>query len=756
MATIKTEDALEYHSQGRPGKIEVIPTKPHSSQRDLSLAYSPGVAEPCLKIAEHKDDVYKYTIKGNLVAVISNGTAVLGLGNIGPEAAKPVMEGKGILFKIFADIDVFDIEIDATDPELFIQTVKAIAPTFGGINLEDIKSPECFEIEKRLKEELDIPLMHDDQHGTAIISAAALINALEIAGKRIDEVKIVINGAGASAISCAHLYIAVGAKRENIMMFDSKGLIDKDRKDLSEEKIYFITDKKAKDLADGMKGADVFVGLSKGNVVQPEMLMGMKEKPIVFALANPTPEISYPEAVAARKDVIMATGRSDYPNQVNNVLGFPFIFRGALDVRANKINEAMKMAAVYAIANLAKEPVPESVNLVYGSRNLSFGPEYIIPKPIDPRLISTVPPAVAKAAIESGVAQRNIEDWEVYKQELIKRLGLDNDLLKSITAKAKQNPKRVVFAEADHYKILKAAQQVKDEGIAKPILLGDKKKINKLIEEYNLDLEDVPIVDPRSQEEEARRHAFGDVLYQKRKRKGYTLFEARKIMRERNFFGAMMVETGVADAMISGITRKYADPIKAALETIGVAPDVRRVAGMYILLSKQGPFFFADTTMNIDPSAEDLADITAITANSIKQFNITPRIALLSYSNFGSVKGEIPDKVAKAVSILHEKYPGMIVDGDIQANFALNNDLLKEQFPFSELANKSVNTLIFPNLVSGNIAYKIMQEMGGLEAIGPILLGMKKPVHILQLGCSVREIVNMVTIAVVDAQARNK
>ena len=756
MATIKTEDALEYHSQGRPGKIEVIPTKPHSSQRDLSLAYSPGVAEPCLKIAEHKDDVYKYTIKGNLVAVISNGTAVLGLGNIGPEAAKPVMEGKGILFKIFADIDVFDIEIDATDPELFIQTVKAIAPTFGGINLEDIKSPECFEIEKRLKEELDIPLMHDDQHGTAIISAAALINALEIAGKKIDEVKIVINGAGASAISCAHLYIAVGAKRENIMMFDSKGLIDKDRKDLSEEKIYFITNKKAKDLADGMKGADVFVGLSKGNVVQPEMLMGMKEKPIVFALANPTPEISYPEAVAARKDVIMATGRSDYPNQVNNVLGFPFIFRGALDVRANKINEAMKMAAVYAIANLAKEPVPESVNLVYGSRNLSFGPEYIIPKPIDPRLISTVPPAVAKAAIESGVAQRNIEDWEVYKQELIKRLGLDNDLLKSITAKAKQNPKRVVFAEADHYKILKAAQQVKDEGIAKPILLGDKKKINKLIEEYNLDLEDVPIVDPRSSEEEGRRHAFGDVLYQKRKRKGYTLFEARKIMRERNFFGAMMVETGVADAMISGITRKYADPIKAALETIGVAPDVRRVAGMYILLSKQGPFFFADTTMNIDPSAEDLADITAITANSIKQFNITPRIALLSYSNFGSVKGEIPDKVAKAVSILHEKYPGMIVDGDIQANFALNNDLLKEQFPFSELANKSVNTLIFPNLVSGNIAYKIMQEMGGLEAIGPILLGMKKPVHILQLGCSVREIVNMVTIAVVDAQARNK
>lgn len=756
MAKNINDDALEYHAQGRPGKIEVIPTKPHSSQRDLSLAYSPGVAEPCLKIAEHKDDVYKYTVKGNLVAVISNGTAVLGLGDIGPEASKPVMEGKGILFKIFADIDVFDIEIDAKDPELFIQTVKAISPTFGGINLEDIKAPECFEIERRLKEELDIPLMHDDQHGTAIISAAALINAIEISGKKIDEVKIVINGAGASAISCAKLYIAVGAKKENILMFDSKGLIDKNRKDLTEDKLFFVTDKKAKDLADGMKGADVFIGLSKGNVVSPDMLMGMKENPIVFALANPTPEIPYPDAIAARKDIIMATGRSDYPNQVNNVLGFPFIFRGALDVRAKRINEAMKMAAVYAIAGLAKEPVPESVNLTYGSRNLTFGAEYIIPKPTDPRLISTVPPAVAKAAIESGVAQRNIEDWDAYKQELIKRMGLDNDLLRSITAKAKRNPKRVVFAEADHYKILKAAQQVKDEGIAKPILLGDVEVIKQLIAEYNLNLDDVPIIDPRSVTEDSRRNAFGDALYEKRKRRGYTLFEARKLMRERNYFGAMMVETGVADAMISGISRKYADPIKAALETIGVHPDAKRVAGMYIMLAKQGPMFFADTTMNIDPTAEDLADITALTANSIKQFNITPRIALLSYSNFGSVKGEIPDKVAKAVSILHQKYPGMIVDGDIQANFALNNELLKEQFPFSELVNKNVNTLIFPNLVAGNIAYKLMQELGGLEAIGPVLLGMKKPVHILQLGCSVREIVNMVTIAVVDAQSRGK
>jgi malate dehydrogenase (oxaloacetate-decarboxylating)(NADP+) len=752
----KTEDALEYHSQGRPGKIEVIPTKPHSSQRDLSLAYSPGVAEPCLKIAEHKEDVYKYTAKGNLVGVISNGTAVLGLGNIGPEAAKPVMEGKGILFKIFADIDVFDIEIDATDPEKFIQTVKALAPTFGGINLEDIKAPECFEIERRLKEELTIPIMHDDQHGTAIISAAALINALEIANKKIDQVKIVINGAGASAISCAHLYLAVGAKKENILMFDSKGLLSKERKDLSEEKLFFMTDKNAKDLGEGMKGADVFVGLSKGNVVTKAMLKGMAANPIVFALANPTPEISYPDAVDARKDVIMATGRSDYPNQVNNVLGFPFIFRGALDVRATSINEAMKMAAVYAIAELAKENVPESVNLAYGSRNLNFGPEYIIPKPIDPRLITAVPPAVAKAAIESGVAQRNIPDWEIYKHELINRMGLDNDLLKNITAKAKQNPKRVIFAEADHYKILKAAQQVKDEGIAKPILLGDVEKIHALEKEFNLNLEDVPIIDPRVASEEDRRNAFGDVLYQKRKRKGLTLFEARKLMRERNYFGAMMVETDVADVMISGITRKYADPIKAALDTIGVHPDAKRVAGMYILLAKQGPFFFADTTMNIDPTVEELVEITALTAQSIRQFNIVPRIAMLSYSNFGSVKGDIPDKVAKAVAILHEKYPGMVVDGDIQANFALNNELLKEQFPFSELMNKSVNTLIFPNLVSGNISYKLMQELGGLEAIGPILLGMKKPVHILQLGCSVREIVNMVTIAVVDAQSRGK
>ncbi len=756
MEKIDMDDALDYHAMGRPGKIEVIPTKPHSSQRDLSLAYSPGVAEPCLRIAERKEDVYKYTAKGNLVAVISNGTAVLGLGDIGPEAGKPVMEGKGLLFKIFADIDVFDIEMDADNPEIFIQAVKAIAPTFGGINLEDIKAPECFEIERRLKEELHIPIMHDDQHGTAIISSAALINAIELAGKKIEEVQIVVNGAGASAISCTKLYCALGAKKENIMMFDSKGLLTKNRKDLSAEKLLFVSERKVNNLGDALKGADVFVGLSKGNVVSKEMLKGMADKPIVFALANPAPEISYPDAREARPDVIMATGRSDYPNQVNNVLGFPFIFRGALDVRATCINEAMKMAAVLSLAELAKEPVPESVNLAYGSRNLNFGPDYIIPKPIDPRLITTLPPAIAKAAIESGVAQRNIDDWEAYSQSLASRLGLDNDLLKSLTSKARQNPKRVVFAEADHYKMLKAAQEVKNEGIAKPILLGDAGKIRKLIEEYNMNLADAPIIDPRSAEEEDRRNKFGDELYLKRKRKGYTLFEARKAMRERNYFGAMMVENDMADAMISGITRKYSEPITAALETIGTMPDVKRVAGMYILLSKQGPFFFADTTMNIDPTVDELVEITALTAQSIRQFNIVPRIALLSYTNFGSVRGELPAKVSKAAAILHERFPGMIVDGDIQANFALNNDLLKEQFPFSELVDKKVNTLIFPNLVSGNIAYKVMQELGGLEAIGPILLGMKKPVHILQLGSSVREIVNMVTIAVVDSQSRGK
>jgi malate dehydrogenase (oxaloacetate-decarboxylating)(NADP+) len=755
MSKFRKQDALDYHSQGRPGKIEVIPTKPHSSQRDLSLAYSPGVAEPCLEIEKNPEDAYKYTAKGNLVAVISNGTAVLGLGNIGALASKPVMEGKGLLFKIFADIDVFDIEVDATDVDLFVNTVKAIAPTFGGINLEDIKAPECFEIERRLKEELTIPLMHDDQHGTAIISSAALLNACEIAKKKIDKVKIVVNGAGASAISCAKLYIAVGAKKENILMLDSKGVLTVDRDDLDEQKKFFATtSKSAKTLEEAVKGADVFVGLSKGNVLTQQMVQSMASKAIVFALANPDPEIPYADAIAARKDIIMATGRSDHPNQVNNVLGFPFIFRGALDVRATQINEAMKLAAVYAIANLAKEPVPEMVNLAYDSKNITFGADYIIPKPIDPRLIYTVAPAVAKAAMESGVAQHAITNWDGYVQELINRLGLDNKLIRNLTNKAKQNPKRVVFAEADHYKILKAAQQVADEGIAKPILLGDVEKIRKLIADNNLDLSDIPIIDPRTAEEEERRIHFGDIFFKKRQRRGVTVYEARKLMTERNHYGAMMVETGAADALISGLTRKYADPIRPALQIIGVQENVSRVAGMYIMNTKQGPFFFADTTMNVNPTVQELVDITVLTANSVKQFNIIPRIAILSYSNFGSAEGEVPNKVRDVVDILHKNYPGMIVDGDMQANFALNNDLLKEQFPFSDLVDKKVNTLIFPNLASGNIAYKLIQEMGAAEAIGPVLIGLKKPVHVLQLGSSVREIVNMVTIAVVDAQSK--
>src|ERR1051325_8454516 len=754
MANLRKEDALDYHSSGRPGKIEVVPTKPHSTQRDLSLAYSPGVAEPCLDIAANPEHIYKYTAKGNLVAVISNGTAVLGVGNIGPEASKPVMEGKGMLFKIYADIDVFDIEVDTEDVDKFVQTVKAIAPTFGGINLEDIKSPECFEIEKRLKEELKIPVMHDDQHGTAIISAAALLNAVELAGKELSKVKIVVNGAGASAISCAKLNVSLGAKKENILMLDSKGALSTDRKDLDDNKKFFAVKTNVKELKEAMKGADVFVGLSKGNVVTKEMVQSMAKNAIVFALANPDPEIPYEEAKSAREDIIIATGRSDHPNQVNNVLGFPFIFRGALDVRATRINEEMKLAAVKAIANLAKENVPEEVNMAYNLRNITFGREYIIPKPIDNRLIYTVAPAVAKAAMDSGVAQKKITDWEAYKNELINRLGIDNKLIRTITTKAKQNPKRVIFTEADHYKILKAAQVVNDEGIAKPILLGDKKIIQKTIEENKLDLEGVPIIDPRSTEEDERRKQFGDLFFDKRKRRGFTQYEARQMMRERNYFGAMMVETGAADAMVSGLTRKYADPVRAALQVIGVQEGVSKVAGMYIIITKHGPFFFADTTVTVDPSAQDLVDITVLTATAVKQFNIVPRIALLSYSNFGSVTGEIPDKTRKAVEMLHKNYPGMIVDGELQANLALNNTLLKDHFPFSDLVDKKVNTLIFPNLTSGNIAYKMMQEIGGAEAIGPILLGTKKPAHILQLGSSVREIVNMVTIAVVDAQAR--
>jgi malate dehydrogenase (oxaloacetate-decarboxylating)(NADP+) len=753
MAKFRKEDALDYHSQGRPGKIEVIPTKPYSTQRDLTLAYSPGVAEPCLEIEKNPEDAYKYTAKGNLVAVISNGTAVLGLGDIGALASKPVMEGKGLLFKIFADIDVFDIEVDTKNIDEFVNTVKNIAPTFGGINLEDIKAPECFEIERRLKEELNIPLMHDDQHGTAIISAAGLLNAIEIAGKKMSNVKLVINGAGASANSCAKMYIAVGVKKENILMLDSKGVIHKGRTDLDQYKSFFASENtKLNTLEEAIKGADVFVGLSKGNILNQKMVQSMAKNCIVFALANPTPEISYEDAISARKDIIVATGRSDHPNQVNNVLGFPFIFRGAMDVRATCINEEMKLAATKAIAELAKEPVPDYVNVAYGSKNLSFGPDYIIPKPIDNRLISAVSAAVAKAAIDSGVAKHMITDWDAYKTGLDNRLGKDNKLMRSLANKAKSNPKRVVFTEADNYKILKAAQVVKDEGIAKPILLGNKEKILKLLDEYQLDLGDTPILDPWLAEEEQKRNDFGDMLWRKRNRRGLTQYDARKLMRDRNYFGAMMVELGQADAMISGLTRKYAAPIRPALEIIGVQDGVSKVAGLYMMVTKKGPYFFADTTMNVDPTAEELADIAVLTANTVKQYNITPRIAMLSYSNFGSSMGEVPEKVMKAVKILHSNYPGLIVDGEVQANFALNNNLLKEQFPFSHLVDKGCNTFIFPNLAAGNIAYKLMQELGGAEAIGPVLMGLKKPVHVLQLGSSVREIVNMIVISVLDAQ----
>ncbi len=754
MSKLHTNEALDYHSEGRPGKIEVIPTKPTSSQRDLSLAYSPGVADPCLEIEKDPTTAYKYTAKGNLVAVISNGTAVLGLGNLGALASKPVMEGKGVLFKIFADIDVFDIELDVTDVDTFVATVKAMAPTFGGINLEDIKAPECFEIERRLKEELNIPLMHDDQHGTAIITSAGLLNALELAGKKIEDVKIVVNGAGASANSCTKLYIALGANPNNILMLDSKGVITTHRTDLDVEKKTFARNVTITTLTEAIAGADMFLGLSKGNILSTEMVQSMAPNPIVFALANPTPEIPYDEAIAARPDIIMATGRSDHPNQVNNVLGFPYIFRGALDVRATGINEAMKLAAVRAIAQLAKQPVPDEVNMAYGERNLSFSRMYIIPKPLDKRLIYTIAPAVAQAAMDSGIAQAPIHDMEGYKAELINRLGLGNTLMRTATTLAKQAPKRVVFAEADHYKVLKAAQVVKDEGIAIPVLLGDKDKIIAAIDEYHLDLKNVEIIDPRSAEEAERLEKFGDLFFEKRKRRGYTLFEARKQMRERNYFGAMLVETGAADAMISGITRKYPDTIKPALQVIGVDDGQKTIAGMYIMMTKKGPFFFADTTVNINPTAQELVEITELVDRMLRRFNIEPRIAMLSYANFGSADGEDSIKMRTAVKTLHEQYPHIIVDGEMQANFALNTNLIKEQFPFSPLSEKSANVLIFPNLAAGNIAYKLMQEIGGAEAIGPVLLGMRKPVHILQLGSSVREIVNMVTIAVIDAQIR--
>ncbi|MFY7734169.1 MAG: NADP-dependent malic enzyme [Bacteroidia bacterium] len=747
------EDALKYHSKGRPGKIAVVPTKPTNTKRDLSLAYSPGVAEPCLAIAENPDDVYKYTAKGNLVAVISNGTAVLGLGDIGPEASKPVMEGKGVLFKIFADIDVFDIEISTKNTEEFINTVKNIACTFGGINLEDIKAPECFEIEQRLKEELDIPIMHDDQHGTAIITGAALLNALELVGKNIKDVQVVYNGAGASAISCAKIMLALGVQKENLIMCDSKGVIRTDSPNLDNTKKQFATSRNLNTLADAMQNADVFVGLSKADVVSQEMLRSMAKDCIVFALANPNPEISYDLAMASRPDIILATGRSDYPNQVNNVLGFPYIFRGALDVRATKITEEMKIAAVHALAQLTKEPVPEIVNLAYNEKNVTFGKNYIIPKPIDPRLITTVSPAVAKAAMDSGVAKNPIQDWEKYNHQLLARLGKESNFIRAITDKAKLNPKRVVFTEADNYKILRAAQIVKDEGIAIPILLGNREKINAILAENHIKLGDVSIIDPL--EEEAKRHAFADIFFMKRQRKGVTLHEARKLMRERNYYAPMMVEMGEADAMISGLTKNYPTSIKPALQILGKEDGTKNVAGMYIMLSKKGTLFFSDTTVNRYPSADDLVDITYSTYKAVKKFNIEPRIALLSYSNFGSADGEVPQKMTKVRNTLKEKYPNMVVDGDIQANVALNQKLLSANFPFSELNGEPVNTLIFPSLSAGNITYKMLQELGSAEAVGPVLLGLKKSAHVLQLGSSVREIVNMITIAVVDAQSKS-
>ncbi|MDH3323179.1 MAG: NADP-dependent malic enzyme, partial [Flavobacteriaceae bacterium] len=723
---------------------------------DLSLAYSPGVAEPCLEIEKDINNVYKYTAKGNLVAVISNGTAVLGLGNIGPEASKPVMEGKGLLFKIFADIDVFDIEVGTENVEEFIQTVKMIAPTFGGINLEDIKAPEAFEIERRLKEELDIPLMHDDQHGTAIISAAALLNALELSKKKIDKVKIVINGAGAAAISCTRLYQAFGAKRENIVMLDSKGVIRNDRENLSSEKAEYSTGRNINTLEEAMKGADVFIGLSKADVVEPEMLVSMAKNPIVFAMANPDPEIAYNIAIATRKDIIMATGRSDHPNQVNNVLGFPYIFRGALDVRATKINEAMKMAAVKALAKLAKESVPEQVNIAYGETKLTFGKEYIIPKPFDPRLIAEVPPAVAKAAMESGVAKEPITDWEKYKESLLERMGSDNKIVRLLMNRAKLNPKRVVFAEGDQLAVLKAAQIAHDEGIAKPILLGRRETIKRLMEEIEFDAADVTIIDPKSEKEDSRKNKYAKVYWEQRKRRGITYYSAQRLMRERNYFAAMMVNEGDADALISGYSRNYPSVVKPMLELIGLAPGATRIATTNIMMTKRGPLFLSDTSINIEPSSKDLAKIAQMTSKVIKMFGMQPVMAMISYSNFGSSDNERASKVRDAVAFLHRHYPDMMVDGELQTDFALNDEMLRERFPFSKLVGKKVNALIFPNLDAANITYKLLKELNDADSIGPIMMGMRKPVHILQLGASVDEIVNMTSVAVVDAQQKEK
>jgi malate dehydrogenase (oxaloacetate-decarboxylating)(NADP+) len=751
----KRHEALLYHAKPKPGKIAVVPTKKYATQHDLALAYSPGVAEPCLEIAKDRNNVYKYTAKGNLVAVITNGTAVLGLGDIGPEASKPVMEGKGLLFKIFADIDVFDIEVDATDVELFIQTVKAIAPTFGGINLEDIKAPEAFEIERRLKEELDIPVMHDDQHGTAIISAAALKNAIDITEKDISKVKIVVNGAGAAAISCTRLYLKLGVKRENVVMCDSKGVIRKDRESLTSQKAEFATDRNLQTLEEAMHNADIFIGLSKGNIVTPAMLLSMEKNPIVFAMANPEPEIEYDIAVATRDDIIMATGRSDHPNQVNNVLGFPFIFRGALDVRATKINEEMKMAAVHALADLAKKSVPEQVNIVYDEVNLAYGREYIIPKPFDPRLIYEIPPAIAKAAMDSGVALEPIEDWDKYREELMERSGSGSKEIRLLHNRAKSNPKRVVFAEADHLDVLKAAQRVHEEKLGKVILLGRKDLILALKEEIGF-TDDVIIIDPKTDEEKDRRSRFGEAYWKKRQRKGRTFSEAKKLMRERNYFAAMMVNEGEADALITGYSRPYPTVVKPMLELIERDKDVSKIAACNLMLTKQGPLFLADTTINENPTAKELAKIVQMTGKFVNMFGMKPNIAMLSYSNFGSSNSETSKKIREAVSYIHRHFPDTVIDGEIQADFALNREMLAKEFPFSKLNGKKVNVLIFPNLESANITYKLLKQVEGAESIGPVILGFNKPVHIIQLGASVDEMVNMAALAVVDAQQKEK
>ncbi len=751
---LRNEQALEYHSSGRPGKIEVVPTKEAKTQRDLSLAYSPGVAVPCLEIKNNPEDIYKYTAKGNLVGVITNGTAVLGLGDIGPEASKPVMEGKAVLFKIFADIDVFDIEINEKDPEKFVQIVKSLEPTFGGINLEDIKAPECFYIEQQLKEQMKIPVMHDDQHGTAIISSAAMLNALDLQKKKIDKVRFVINGAGAAAMACIQLYVALGARYENFIVFDKDGVLHEGRTDLGPIRAKFAVKKDSWTLDKAMKDADCFLGLSVGNVITPDMIKSMAKNPIVFAMANPDPEISYEDATSARKDIIMATGRSDYPNQVNNVLGFPYIFRGALDVRATQINEAMKLAAVRALAELTRTAVPDIVNMAYNQTNMSYGPEYIIPKPLDPRLLATIAPAVAKAAMESGVAQKNIANWDAYALELNKRLGLDNQLIRVIGNKARKDPKRLVFAEADNLKILKAASILYDDGIAYPILLGDPVKINRIAEQNNIDLVDIPIIDPRSDEMESKREFYGELFFSKRKRKGMNHYESIKIMKDRNHFGCMMVETGDADAMLSGLTKNYAEAIRPALQIIGTDEGVKKIAGMYLLLTKKGPLFLADTTVNFNPTAEELADITMMVAKEVRNFNLVPRIAMLSYSNFGSSDSPEAKLVAEATKILKLRNPSLIVDGEMQGVLAFNKEILKDNYPFSDLVDEDVNVLMFPNLTSGNVTYNLLKEVGGADAIGPILLGLKKPVHVLQLGSTVRSIINMAQVAVVDAQLK--